>query len=244
MGHTAVKYRSQVTPVYTEDELLPISMLQHLQFCERRAALVYLEGLWQDNVSTAEGELLHERTHQAETENRNDLRIVRGLWLRSLRLGLCGKADVVEFRLLENDDDKKGITLAGMPGLWRPFPVEYKRGRLRREASFEVQLCAQGLCLEEMLEIELISGALYYGKTHRRQEIQFDKFMRERTEAAALRIHQLFSSGITPKAQPQPKCRFCSLNSLCLPKIAKGHKSVRSYMMQATAPEEVNETSS
>lgn len=219
--------------MYAEDELLPISSLQHLLFCERRAALVCLEGLWEDNISTAEGSLLHERTHQAETESRDDLRIARGLWLRSLKLGLYGKADVVEFRILDVHDKGQGIALPGTPGLWSPYPVEYKRGRLRSETSFEIQLCAQGLCLEEMLGIKVASGALYYGKTRRRMEIDFDKSLRERTEAAALRIHEIFDSGITPIASPKPKCRFCSLNGICLPKIGRGRKSVRGYIKQA-----------
>jgi CRISPR-associated exonuclease Cas4 len=216
--------------MYAEDELLPISSLQHLLFCERRAALVCLEGLWEDNISTTEGSLLHERTHQPETESRNDLRIARGLWLRSLRLGLYGKADVVEFRILDADDKNQGIALTGELGFWSPYPVEYKRGRLRSEASFEIQLCAQGLCLEEMLGIKVASGALYYGKTRRRMEINFDKALRERTESAALRIHEIFDSRITPDASPRPKCRFCSLNSLCLPKISRGRKSIRRYL--------------
>jgi len=219
--------------MYAEDELLPISLLQHLLFCERRAALVCLEGLWEDNISTAEGSLLHERTHQSETESRNNLKIARDLWLRSLRLGLYGKADVVEFRLLDSDVPQAvGTALAGEPDLWSPYPVEYKRGRLRSEASFEVQLCAQGLCLEEMLGIKVASGALYYGKTRRRMEIGFSRTLRERTEAAAFRIHEIINSGITPDASPRPKCRFCSLNGLCLPKISRGRKSVRGYLKQ------------
>jgi CRISPR-associated exonuclease Cas4 len=88
----------KISLVYEEEELLPISALQHLLFCERRAALILLEGLWQDNIFTAEGSVLHEQVHQIETESRGSLRIARGLWLRSLHLGLCGRADVVEFQ--------------------------------------------------------------------------------------------------------------------------------------------------
>jgi CRISPR-associated exonuclease Cas4 len=227
--------------MYSEDELLPISALQHLLFCERRAALVCLEGLWQDNISTVQGSIFHERTHQMETECRNDLRIARGLWLKSLRLGISGKADVVEFKRLNEMDTKLGVCLSGEQGYWQPFPVEYKRGRLREEISYETQLCAQGLCLEEMLGIEIKAGALYYGQTHRRLEINFDKNLCEKTESAAIHLHEIITSGITPKAKIEPKCKYCSLNSLCLPRISKGKKSVAGYLKMVYKAEGENE---
>lgn len=218
--------------MYAEDELLPISALQHLLFCQRRVGLIYLERLWQDNIFTAEGSLLHEQADQGEAESRNDVRIVRGLWLRSLRLGLYGRADVVEFKRVEDTDKRKGINLDGAEGFWLPFPIEYKRGRLRTEESFEIQLCAQALCLEEMLGIKVSTGALYYGKTRRRLELAFDKAVRKRTEAAAQRLHEIIDSGDTPDAHRQPKCKQCSLNGLCLPKVVSHARSVKSYLKQ------------
>jgi CRISPR-associated exonuclease Cas4 len=164
--------------MYNEDDLLPISALQHLLFCERRAALIYVESLWNENRFTVEGHHLHDRAHDSETEVRGNVRIARGLMLRSLRLGLSGKADVVEFHLV-SDDNSNGTKLEGIQGLWTPFPVEYKRGRLRHEREFEVQLCAQALCLEEMLNVPIPSGALYYGKTARRLEVAFDESLRK-----------------------------------------------------------------
>jgi len=214
--------------MYSEEELLPISALQHLLFCERRAALVCLEGLWEENVFTAEGSVLHEQTHQAVVESRGDIRIAHGLWLRSLRLGLSGRADVVEFCRLDDARCGSGVCLPGLPGCWQPFPVEYKRGRTRSEASFEVQLCAQALCLEEMLRTDVPSGALYYGKTRRRLEIPFDAAIRRQTEDAASRLHRLVSAGATPQARFQPKCRSCSLNTVCLPKAMS--QSVAGYL--------------
>jgi CRISPR-associated exonuclease Cas4 len=224
--------------MYGEDDLLPISALQHLLFCERRAALVCLEGLWRDNTFTAEGTVLHEQTHQAETESRGNLRIARSLWLRSLRLGLSGKADVVEFQRVDGTQPGTGVTLPGVAGIWQPFPVEYKRGSLRSEASFEVQLCAQALCLEEMLGITVPAGALYYGKTRRRLEIQFDETLRKQTETAARRLQELFAAGITPVARPEVKCKSCSLNDLCLPEATSGRKSVAVYLKKAIASSE------
>jgi CRISPR-associated exonuclease Cas4 len=228
--------------MYTEDELLPISGLQHVLFCERRAALVHVENQWQDNILTAEGTVLHEKAHQADTESRSGLRIARGLWLRSLRLGLYGKADVVEFRKIVGDPEQ-GAVLSGVSGRWRPYPVEYKRGSLREEISFEIQLCAQGICLEEMLGIEISSGALYYGKTNRRLEVQLNSELRKKTESAAIRLHEIIKSGITPSAPKQPKCNSCSMMSVCLPGISEKRKNVDDYVRRSvTLSVKENET--
>ncbi len=126
--------------MYSEDNLLAISALQHLMFCERRCALVHIEHIWQENIFTAEGRNIHDNVHSADSESRADLRIVRSLRLASYRLGLSGVADVVEFR--KSDE---GITLEGVKGYWKVFPVEYKRGILKHDTSFEVQLCAQAI---------------------------------------------------------------------------------------------------
>ena len=222
--------------MYPEADLLPVSALADLAYCERRAALHYLEGIWHDNVFTVEGSHLHDRVHQAESETRGGVRIARGLHLRSLRLGLTGKADVVEFHLLPDGADKNtGIHIQGASGIWQPFPVEYKRGRLRREHGYELQLCAQALCLEEMLNVEIPAGALFYGKTRRRLEVGFDKTLRAQTEAAAVRLHELARSGKTPRAKFDKKCKKCSLLDSCLPKATGGRRSADKYFSAAIA---------
>ena len=219
--------------LYDEDDLLPISALQHLLFCERRAALVHIEGLWDENISTTEGAILHEQAHEAETESRGDVRIARGLRLRSLRLGLTGMADVVEFHRLTQGAQAKGVHLEGVDGLWQPFIVEYKRGRLRHEENYEIQLCAQAICLEEVLHVQIDSGSLFYGKTRRRLDIAFSKDLRSRTEAAAARLHELLGLNITPKAASGPKCEQCSLVDLCLPKVTGTKRIVEKYLAEA-----------
>jgi CRISPR-associated exonuclease Cas4 len=213
--------------MYTEEELLPISALQHLLFCERRCALVHLENLWQDNVLTAEGTNLHERVHEEESESRNDLKIVRSLRLRSLRMGLIGMSDVVEFHV-----DPGGILLPGSTKLWQPFPVEYKRGTLKHEFCYEVQLCAQALCLEEMLEMttSIAAGALFYGKSRRRQEVVFDHKLRTATQEAVSRLHALIEKQVTPMARYQKKCPHCSLYSYCKPEITGIKKKIDLYL--------------
>ncbi len=213
--------------MYAEEELLPISALQHLLFCERRCALVHIENLWQDNVLTAEGTALHERVHEEKSESRNDLKIVRSLRLRSFRLGLIGMADVVEFHV-----DPGGIVLPGSTQFWQPFLVEYKRGTLKHEFGYEVQLCAQALCLEEMLDLKtpISSGALFYGKSRRRLEINFDANLRIATEKAAHRLHVLIDGRITPPARYQKKCPHCSLYSYCKPEITGVNKKIDLYL--------------
>jgi len=135
--------------MFTEDDLLPISALQHLEFCPRRCALVHVEGIWSENAQTAEGRVLHQRVHESPSEMVGGVRVARGLRLCSFALGLSGVADVVEFHPREGDIPGC-VALPGLPGRWQPFPVEYKRGRRKRERSYFVQLCAQALCLEEL----------------------------------------------------------------------------------------------
>ena len=215
------------TVVFTETDLLPLSGLQHFLFCERRAALVHVENLWSDNLATAEGGVLHGKLDlKVSSEQRGRVRIAQSLALRSFRLGLIGRADVVEFHLSE----EAGVSLPGVKGRWRPFPVEFKRGRLRREISFEVQLCAQAFCLEEMLGAEIPGGAIFYGKTRRRKEVDFDEKLRRKTEEAAREFHNLIRSGETPKAEYQKKCDQCSLYDLCLPKTLGRTKNVTRYL--------------
>src|SRR5947209_13826580 len=205
---------------FTDDDLLPLSALQHLLFCERQAALIHLEQLWAENPLTVEGRHLHERVDTAPGESRGDVRFARSLPLRSLRLGLVGRADLVELHRISADTadaGEPGASLPGVPGVWRPYPVEYKRGRPKPHHADEVQLCAQGLCLEEMLGTPVPAGALFYGQTRRRLDVPFGDDLRRETEAAAARLHRLLASGVTPKPVREPKCDQCSLIDLCLP---------------------------
>lgn len=222
--------------MYNEDDLLPISALQHLMFCERQWGLIHLEGIWVENTLTVEGKHLHERADTEETESRGNLRIARGLRLRSLRLGLTGKADVVEFcRLLKSspESDMPGAPLEGVSGFWRPVPVEYKRGQPKKDNCDKVQLCAQALCLEEMLGTLIQTGALFYGKPRRRYEVSFDNVLRMETEALALRLHDLTRAGKTPQAGYEKKCEACSLFSVCLPKVVGVGKMAGQYLAEA-----------
>jgi len=205
---------------YSEDDLLPLSGLQHLLFCERQCALIHIEQVWAENLFTAEGRIMHERVHEADMESRGDVRIEYAMPLRSLRLGLIAKADVVEFhRHTEHPDN-----------IWRPFPVEYKRGKAKKGNYDKVQLCAQALCLEEMLNVEIPAGALFYGKTRRRQDVVFDSILRRETKNAAKRFHELVESEFTPKPVYSKKCDACSMNDLCMPKTVEKARSIKNYL--------------
>lgn len=214
--------------MYAEDDLLPISALAHLQFCPRRCALVHLEGIWAENAQTAEGRVLHQRVHETSGEMDGPVRVARGLRLASRTWGLYGVADVVEFRPV-SDSEPGGAVLPGRTGRWQPFPVEYKRGRRKPELSYFVQLCAQGLCLEEALGVSVPGGALYHGQSRRRQDVAFDSSLRERTQALAGELHRLLAGRVLPGAEPGAKCRYCSLADRCMPKLVAS-RSARHYL--------------
>ncbi len=217
--------------VFSEDALLPISALQHLVFCERQCALIHLERLWSDNPLTVEGSDMHARAHdEAASEVRGDVRIARGIALRSFRLGLVGQADVVEFHRAESG---AGVSLPNASGAWVPFPVEYKRGRPKRGVADRVQLCAQALCLEEMLGARLQGGALFYGESRRRLSVAFDEALRASTEETAERLHLLLDQRLTPRARREPKCERCSLIGLCMPDAMAPKRSVTRYLASA-----------
>lgn len=201
--------------MYDEDNLLMLSSLQHLMYCERQCALIHIEQIWTENLFTAEGRIMHDKVDTANRESRGDIRIEYGVPMRSLRLGLIGKADVVEFH---KQGDK-----------WIPFPVEYKRGKPKIDDCDKVQLCAQAICLEEMLNVEIKEGALFYGQTRRREDVVFWEKLREETEDASKKVHELIESGMTPKAEYSKKCKLCSLLNLCMPKVSR---MASSYLMK------------
>ncbi len=188
-----------ISDVEAPDDALQLSGLQHLAFCPRQWALIHLEQTWTENRLTAEGRLLHEKADLPGQSRRHDLRTVRGLPLSSRRLGLTGRADVVEFRP-------------------EPFPVEYKRGRRKPDDCDLVQLCAQALCLEEMLCQPVPRGTIFYGEPRRRLEVEFSLQLRARTETLAAEMHRLYQSRETPPAKPGNYCQNCSLLNICLPR--------------------------
>jgi len=209
---------------YTEDDLLMLSALQHYRYCPRQCALIHIEQAWSENLFTAEGRIMHDKVDTANRESRGNIRIEYGVPMRSLRLGLIGKADVVEFHRMDD-------------GSWMPFPVEYKRGKPKIDDCDKVQLCAQAICLEEMMNVDVPEGALFYGQTRHRHDVRFDSALRAVTEDAAKKVHELIESGITPKAEYSRKCKKCSLLNLCMPKTCSKARSVNKYLLTAIEEE-------
>ena len=210
------------------EDLLPLSGLQHFAFCRRQWALIHLEQQWQENLQTVEGGLLHRRAHdEAARERRSDTLILRGLQVVSHQLGLSGQCDVVEFHATP-----KGVPLQGEEGLWQPYPVEYKRGKPKSHQADELQLCAQAMCLEEMLCCTIPAGAVYYGEPRRREQVVFTEELRAEVRAALTEMHQYAQRGYTPKVKPRKGCGACSLQDVCLPKLM-GKSSVKDYVKEA-----------
>ncbi|MEW6219372.1 MAG: CRISPR-associated protein Cas4 [Thermodesulfobacteriota bacterium] len=211
--------------MYDESDLVPLSALQHWLYCPRQCALIHLEQIWEENRFTAEGRILHDRVDEGGAESRRDVKRVFALPIRSLRLGLSGKADVVEFH-----------RQAG--GIWQPYPVEHKRGRRKAEDWDRVQLCAQALCLEEMLGIAVPEGALFYGKEQRREKVAIGDTLRQETEGVAAAVHQMLAAGRTPSPEYGSKCESCSLRPSCLPRVAGRSRKVDSYLACALSAAE------
>ena len=216
--------------MFSETDLIPISALQHFAFCERQCALIHIEKLWAENIFTAEGRVLHEKAHGSTTDFRDGVLTTRSIPLRSLEYGLSGIADVVEFHSCP--DSIEGCTpVPGHSGLWKPFPVEYKRGRAKTGPIDAIQLCAQAFCLEEMLTVKISDGALFYGKARRRSHIIFSEDLRSQTIECISKTHRLIKEGITPEAEYSNKCERCSLKDLCLPNLKKTRRSYSNYMI-------------
>lgn len=205
--------------------MLAISGLQHFSFCKRQWALIHLEGQWQENLLTTQGQLMHTRVHNQEQSGvYGGVITMRSMPLRSLSLGLFGVADIVEFHpALE----AKGASLVGYSGQYIPRPVEYKRGKSKVGDHDRVQLCAQSICLEEMLDCQIEQAEIYYGETRRRERVIIDDTLREKMITLCAEMRQIYNSGQTPPAKASIACKQCSLQNICIPKTSK--RSVQKY---------------
>jgi CRISPR-associated exonuclease Cas4 len=184
---------------WTDDDLIPISALEHYSYCPRQCGLIHLEQVWSENGSTTRGSLVHARVDELAHETRPDIRLEFGLSLWSDRLGLTGRADLVEFRPNE------------------VYPVEYKVGRRRAWGHEAIQLCAQALCLEEMLGQPVPRGAIFYHGSRARREIECDDALRALVEETTAAVRGMLSAQQLPAPIADARCRSCSLRDDCLP---------------------------
>jgi CRISPR-associated exonuclease Cas4 len=207
--------REGVKSEYKADELLPLSGIQHFCFCRRQWALIHVERQWQENLLTVEGKLLHNRADDPFfAEVRKGVIIARSMPVASYRLGLSGVCDVVEFT-----PSREGVKLPNREGVYLPAPVEYKRGKEKAEPVDEAQLCAQAICLEEMLAVHIPQGSLFYGETRRRVAVDLTGELRELVSGMAAEMHAYFERGYTPRVKPSKACKACSLAEVCLPSL-------------------------
>ncbi|OPY85579.1 MAG: PD-(D/E)XK nuclease superfamily protein [Syntrophorhabdus sp. PtaU1.Bin153] len=204
--------------MFTEDEFIHIGALQHYVYCPRQCALIHVEGVWEDNVFTVRGEILHEKVHTDSYESRGALRTVRGLKIHSWRLGIVGRADVVEFRPPPTPNAPEEV-----------LPVEFKSGRPKENLSDKAQLCAQVMCLEEMLGTRIARGAFYYDRIRRRHVVDITHELRRQTEEIISAVHDIVRKQLVPTAKFGARCRHCSLENICAPK-SMNERKLRQYM--------------
>lgn len=211
-----------------EEDYLQLSGLQHFAFCRRQWALIHIEQQWTENLRTVDGRILHEKAHDSTLrEKRSDRIITRNMLIHSRELGISGSCDVVEFHRTE-----KGIPLTGRDGLWQPYPVEYKRGTPKLTDADRLQLCAQAMCLEEMLCCDIPEGALFYGEIRHREVVDLDEPLRYQVRVFLDQMHELYRRRHTPKVKPSRGCNACSLRELCLPKLTR-KRSVANYLKES-----------
>lgn len=200
-----------------DDAPVSLSALQHYLYCPRQCALIHIERLWAENRHTAEGRILHGRADQPAVEQRHGVRTITAMPVSAPELGIAGVADVVEFHAGDAGDT--------------PYPVEYKRGRPKPHRADQVQLCAQALCLESMFGCRVPEGALFYGKTRRRQVVSFDAELRRLTRDTVVATREMILSGKTPLAAYDAKrCDACSLLDLCQPRMLARAGKVQKWL--------------
>jgi CRISPR-associated exonuclease Cas4 len=218
---------------YEEEDFLQLSGLQHFAFCRRQWALIHIEQLWAENIRTVEGELMHDKAHDADfTEKRGNIITVRDMRVFSRTLGISGACDIVE--LISNS---KGISVNGREGKYTIRPVEYKHGKPKESDMDEIQLAAQTMCLEEMMCCCIDTGMMYYGEIRRRISVNIDDKLRTRVKECCQEMHELYEREYTPKVKPSKKCNACSIKNLCLPKLMR-KKSASEYILSYIEEEE------
>lgn len=217
---------SEVENIYTDDKLLLLSGIQHFYYCKRQWMLIHVEQQWKENIHTFQGAVLHEKVDDPYiAESRGSYFISRSMPLVSYSLGLFGISDAVEFH-----KNKNGIYMEAKQDYFTVLPIEYKVGKPKEDHCDMVQLCAQAICLEEMLSCEIKEGALFYGKTRHRTSVELDETLRLEVINLCREMHSILENEINISPIYSDKCARCSMADLCIPKINKSYKSVDNYM--------------
>ena len=205
--------------MYSDDDMLMLSGIQHFRFCPRQWALIHIEQQWDDNRLTMEGILMHKHVDDPFYRQKcGEYIALRAVNVASHKLGLYGVTDVVELHL--SDDAANSIKHPKYPGLWQPYPVEYKHGKPKRNEIDEVQLAAQAMCLEEQYGISIPYGAFFYGEIRHRVEVEISNELRQIVTYCSSEMHRIFRTGQSPPATRGKHCNHCSLKDICLPQIS------------------------
>lgn len=205
--------------MYSEDDMLMLSGIQHYRFCPRQWALIHLEQQWEDNRLTIEGQLLHKHVDDPFYRQKCGEHIMlRAVNIASRELGLYGVADVIE--LHPSVSAENAITHPKYPGRWIPVPVEYKHGKPKRNEVDEVQLVAQAMCVEEMYAVRVPYGVFFYGETRHRTEVEITERLRDIVRHCAHGMHELYQKASVPKAARGKHCGNCSLKDICMPELS------------------------
>jgi CRISPR-associated exonuclease Cas4 len=200
-----------------ETEYLQIAGIQHFAFCRRQWALIHIEQQWEENFFTIDGEIKHETVNKGVRQEKfKNKRVLRSLHVISHELEIQGICDVVELR-----EDPKGEYFSKYDNYYTVFPIEYKRGKEKRNQSDILQLTAQCLCLEEMMGVDIHQGAIFYFETRNRVNITFTSELRENVKHMISEMNQYYKRAYTPRPKKKPKCKGCSLREICLPKLSK-----------------------
>lgn len=210
---------------YKEEDYLMLSGIQHFIFCRRQWALIHIEQQWEENFHTVDGKIMHETAHDGfSCEKRKDTIISRGMPVYSRVMGVSGICDVVEFERSE-----EGVYIRKFDGIFEVTPIEYKRGKPKKDESDILQVAAQAMCLEEMLSCTIEKGALYYGQTRRRMEVPITAELRQQVSDIFAEMHQYYDQGYTPRVKKSKACSSCSLKDICLPELDRV-KSAKGYI--------------
>lgn len=214
--------------MYSEDDMLMLSGIQHYRFCPRQWALIHIDQQWQENRLTLEGEIMHKHVDDPFYRQKcGDYISLRAVNIASRELGLYGISDVIE--LQPSLSEENTISHPAYPGRWIPIPVEYKHGRPKRNEVDEVQLVAQAMCIEEMYGIRVPYGAFFYGEIRHRVEVEMTDRLREIVRQCAQDMHNLYAESVLPKTNYGKHCDKCSLKDICMPET-DGQMTVNDYL--------------
>lgn len=215
--------------MYSEDDMLMLSGIQHFRFCPRQWALIHIEQQWDDNRLTIEGQILHKHVDDPFYRQKcGDQITLRAVNIASRELGLYGISDAIE--LYPSQSTENTIHHPKYPGRWKPIVVEYKHGKPKRNEIDEVQLAAQTMCLEEMYAIHISHGVFFYGELRHRIDIDITEELRDIVKHCAREMHDVFAKSVIPKAEYGKHCEKCSLIDICMPKITKNCTTVNTYL--------------